>query len=164
MHRRDSLRLLLLGTAGLGLGACSGGTAPAPDQDSVLEVARANALTQFLQAVDRAGLTETLSGIGPFTVFAPSNAAFRKARLPNDPAALQKLMRYHIVPGMFTTEFLGGHDINYTTLAATRTASNSLDVNGAGNGLTVNGARVLASDLMASNGVVYIIDAVLALR
>ena len=73
-------------------------------EDSILEVlAEAEQFTQFLAAVDAAGLTEMLSGGGPFTVFAPTDEAFAAfGELPTDPAALGDLVRYHIVEGSLT--------------------------------------------------------------
>jgi uncharacterized surface protein with fasciclin (FAS1) repeats len=158
MHRRHSLRLLVLGGAGL-LAACSGGgTRVAAGGDTVLEVARSHRLNRFLQTVGKAGLTETLSGPGPFTVFAPTDRAFAAARLPGDPDALRAVIAYHVVPGTFTSDFLGGVDVNYTTLNGT-----SLNVDGTA-GLQVNGANVVTADLVAGNGVVHVIDRVLAPR
>ena len=119
---------------------------------------RANGLTRFLRAIEAAGLAETLAGEGPYTVFAPTNRAVAAADLPEDAERLRAIVAYHIVPGMFTTDFLAGVDVNYTTLAGS-----SLNVDGTA-GLTVNGAAILTPDLGADNGVVNIIDRVLVPR
>jgi uncharacterized surface protein with fasciclin (FAS1) repeats len=160
IDRRDSLRLLLLATAGAGLAACGGGGVPGGSSgDSVLGVARANRLSRFVRAVETAGLASTLAGPGPYTVFAPSDRAVAAADMPRDPEALRELLAYHVVPGAFTTDFLVGVDVNYTTLAGT-----SLNVDGTGRPLLVNGTPVVTPDLLAENGVLHVIDRVLRPR
>jgi uncharacterized surface protein with fasciclin (FAS1) repeats len=162
MHRRKLLILLSL-AAGGGLAACGGGGAGGGSED-VLAVARDAGLGQFLRAVRAAGLAETLSASGPYTVFAPSDAAFRalpRGRLDglmrsDDREALRGLLAYHVVPGTFDAAFLEARQANYATLAGP-----SLQVDGAG-GLRVNGARAIRPDLEASNGIVHVIDAVIA--
>lgn len=157
MHRRQILKLALAGGAGLTLEACAagGGAGGGAASGTVVDVARSRHLGRFLAALDAAGLTAYLEGPGPFTVFAPSDRAFAAARLPRDPEALGAILRYHIVPGTFTTEFLDLADMNYTTAGGA-----SLNVDGT-EGLTVDGARVTTADLAATNGVVHIIDRVL---
>ena len=150
MHRRAFVTL----AAALALAACAGdGTGGG---DTVLDVARANGLTAFLGAVRSAGLADTLAGDGPYTVFAPSNRALAAAGLPGDPEALRRFLAYHVVPGSFTTDFLGGVDVNYTTAAGS-----SLNVDGTGGALRVDRATVISPDLIAGNGVVHVIDRVL---
>jgi uncharacterized surface protein with fasciclin (FAS1) repeats len=161
LDRRASLRLILLGASVAVLGGCSGGGGGGGGQSSgtVLDVLRANRLGRFRRAIDAAGLTETLAGDGPYTLFAPTDRAFAAANLPQDTETLRAVVSYHIVPGMFTSDFLAGVDVNYTTLAGT-----SLNVDGTGGTLRVNGAAILTPDLGASNGVVNIIDRVLEPR
>jgi uncharacterized surface protein with fasciclin (FAS1) repeats len=164
IDRRDSLRLLLLASAGLGLAACGGGddgarSAAPGGGTTVLDVARANGLGRLVRGAPDAGLAETLAGPGPYTLFAPSHRALGEARLPRDAAALRELIAYHVVPGTFTTAFLAGVDLNYATLAGT-----SLNVDGTGSPLLVNGTPVVTPDLLAANGVVHVIDRVLAPR
>lgn len=158
--RRDGLKLLLA-TAVLPLAACGGG-APAGRRaasGSVLDVARANGARSFVRALERAGLADRLAGPGPYTLFAPTDRAFSAAKPPADPAVLAKLLSYHVVPGDFTAAFLSGVDINYTTLAGS-----SLNVDGTGAGLLVNGVPVTAPDLPAANGVVHLLGGVLKPR
>lgn len=150
----------LLGLAALALAGCGGGggghpAAPVGSGDSVLDVARANGLDRFVAAVDAAGLTATLSGPGPYTVFAPSDRAFGSRRF-GDAEAAKQLVAYHVVPGTFTSDFLDGSSLNYTTLAG-----KSLSVDGTGSGLKVNGVAVVTADLVADNGVVHVISQVL---
>jgi uncharacterized surface protein with fasciclin (FAS1) repeats len=160
IDRRASLRLLVLGAAGTGLAACGGGGATGTGEaaGTVLGVLRANRLTRFLDLVERAGLAETLAGDGPFTVFAPTNRAVAAADLPDDTEALRQLVGFHVVPGMFTTDFLAGVDLRYTTLAGPSLAVDGTD------GLAVGGAAILTPDLGADNGVVNVIDRVLVPR
>ncbi|MFT3975066.1 MAG: fasciclin domain-containing protein [Amaricoccus sp.] len=161
--RRDGLKLLLaaslLPLAACGGGGGGGGTAARSAGGDVLDVARANGARRFVGALGKAGFSERLSGPGPYTLFAPTDRAISAAGLPSDPGALSKLVAYHVVPGDFTVAFLSGVDINYTTLAGT-----SLNVDGTGSGLTVNGVPVTLADLEASNGVVHLIGGVLKPR
>jgi len=154
IDRRASLRLLLAGAAA-GLAGCGGVATTGAEAGTVLGVLRANGLTRFLRAIENAGLAGTLAGEGPYTIFAPTNAAVATADLPEDTEALRRIVAFHIVPGMFTTDFLAGVDVGYTTLDGGR-----LNVDGIG-GLRVNGARVVTPDLGAGNGVVNVIDRVL---
>jgi uncharacterized surface protein with fasciclin (FAS1) repeats len=116
----------------------------------------------LLAAVAAAGLVGTLQGEGPFTVFAPTDAAF--AALPegtvesllDDPSgALTNILLYHVVGAKaFSANLADGQEI--TTLYG-----ENLTVTVNSEGVFINGARVLAADLEAENGVVHVIDAVL---
>lgn len=167
MHRRSFLvqgGLILAVLAGCGDGG-RGGSTTASGRD-VIEVARANGLERFVQAIAAAGLAETLAGTGPFTLFAPSDRAFAalprgrmtELQRPANRAELQQLVAYHVVPGMLTTSFLEGRDVNHTTATGT-----SLNVDGTA-GIRVNDANVATTDLFAANGVVHVIDRVLTPR
>ena len=129
---------------------------------TIVEVASANPdFSTLVAAVSAAGLVETLSGEGPFTVFAPTNEAFAALPagvldallLPENKDALVKILTYHVVPG--------------TVLAADITDGDVATVEGqnvtlsTANGVTVNGATVLTADVLADNGVIHVIDAVL---
>lgn len=138
----------------------------APQQpDGLLALAELNSsLSRFSQAVDRAGLTETLSAEGPFTVFAPSDAAFREAggldALAADPDALAERLLGHVVPTrMLAVDIFA--PITIETVAGTE-----IEVDASPDGrVTVRGsggtATVGAADLDASNGVIHIIDSLL---
>lgn len=158
IHRRQGLKLLFWGSVAAALAACGESSAPGSSDGTILSVARDNGLKRFLRAIDEAGLTGTLAGEGPYTVFAPTDRAFAATDLPRDVTELRSVMAYHIVPGMFTSDFLASVDVNYTTLKGT-----SLNVNGT-RGLRVNDATIVTPDLGASNGVVNIIDRVLTPR
>lgn len=114
-------------------------------------------------ALKAAGLTETLAGEGPFTVFAPNDEAF--AALPQD--ALQQLMQpenkdilvkiltYHVVPGKVTSGDLKSGEVKTVEGGAVNVKVDSAT------GVTVNDARVLQPDIQASNGVIHVIDRVI---
>lgn len=118
--------------------------------------------TTLLAAVDAAGLTETLSGPGPFTVFAPTDDAF--AALPQatlnvvlqTPDLLTSILSYHVLPEALLAEDLLGLE-SVTTVQG---ADIALSVDG--ETLVLNGtASVTTADIVASNGVIHVIDAVL---
>ena len=115
----------------------------------------------LVAAVTAADLVETLSGTGPFTVFAPTDEAFAALPagvldallLPENKAVLAQILTYHVVSG--------------TVMAADVTDGDVATVEGSNiklstaSGVTVNGATVVAADVMASNGVIHAIDAVI---
>ncbi|MBA3323900.1 MAG: fasciclin domain-containing protein [Rhodobacteraceae bacterium] len=160
MNRRTALTLLAAGAALAGCGQGGGPQSAGPRGPGVLGVAGANGLGRFVRAADSAGLTEVLAASGPFTLFAPTDRAFAASAAGRlDGEALQRLIAYHVVPGQLTSDFLEGMDVNHTTLLGS-----SLNVDGTGTGLRVNGAAVVRADLLASNGVVFAIDRVLTPR
>lgn len=126
-------------------------------------------LTSFADAVGKAGLTQTvLNAGGPYTVFAPDDAAFEaldnetRTALLNDTEMLDSLLMHHVVRGNYTAEDLMEETNvtgNETVLEAL--TGDSLNVSSAGGDLTVENATIVASDLIAENGVVHIIDTVL---
>ncbi|MBW3560384.1 MAG: fasciclin domain-containing protein [Proteobacteria bacterium] len=132
----------------------------------------------LVAAVVQAQLADTLSGPGPFTVFAPTDTAFNavpasaRNSLMQDAnrAQLQKVLTYHVVPGRLTAADLmarvraGNGTANLTTVEGSR-----LMVHMSGNGLTVmdesgGTARVTQGDVMQSNGVIHVVDKVLMPR
>jgi uncharacterized surface protein with fasciclin (FAS1) repeats len=131
---------------------------------NIVEVATAaGSFTTLLTAVKAAGLVETLQGSGPFTVFAPSDAAFAKVpkatldELLADKAALGSVLTFHVVPG----RVLGG-DIVKAGGAMPKTVNGQpLDITVRDGKVYVNGAQVVTADLPASNGVIHVIDTVL---
>jgi uncharacterized surface protein with fasciclin (FAS1) repeats len=114
----------------------------------------------LVTAVTAAGLVDVLSGPGPFTVFAPTNAAF--AALPAgaldavlaDPNLLAAVLTYHVVAGDVRAADVVG-------LSRAATVQGEYLRIGTANGVTVDGANVVATDIVASNGVIHVIDAVL---
>ena len=120
----------------------------------------AGSFETLVTAVDAAGLVETLKGPGPFTVFAPTDEAFRKVpqatleALLADKAALTEVLTYHVVPGKVMAADVAG-----MSMAAT-VQGESIDID-ATDGVTVDGARVIHTDIETSNGVIHVIDTVI---
>lgn len=115
----------------------------------------------LVAAVAAAGLVETLQSEGPFTVFAPTNAAFdalpegllEKLLLPENVGVLTSILTYHVVAGkVMSTDVTAGDvpSVEGSTIAVTTDG-----------GVKVNGANVVAVDVAASNGVIHVIDAVI---
>ena len=172
---------MAVGTMGLGLSANAagepmvGGAPMYPSKTIVENASQAKTLTTLVAAVKAAGLVDTLSGPGPFTVFAPTNAAFdklpagtvEKLTQPDMKATLSKILTYHVVAGKITAEDLkkeiksmGGSDNLKTVEGGTLTAKMDgdkivlIDEKG-------GGAAIETPDVMQSNGVVHVIDSVL---
>jgi transforming growth factor-beta-induced protein len=135
---------------------------PAATKDIIQLAQSTSNLSTFVTAVNAAGLTTALKGPGPFTVFAPSNAAFAavdaatlEALLAN-PAALADLLKYHVVSG----EKMSG-DLSSGSVS-TLLSGKSINVTVSGGMVTLNGTSgVETADLGATNGVIHIIDEVL---
>ena len=109
-------------------------------------------------ALQVAGLVDTLKGKGPFTVFAPTDEAFAKVpkaqldALLKDKAALTKVLTYHVVPGAVMAK-----DVKAGKVKTVQ--GSELTVATAG-GVMVDGAKVTATDIVADNGVIHVIDSV----
>ncbi len=146
-------------------------TTPTPQTITDLVVA-GDQFTLLEAAVTRAGLTTVLSGTGPFTVFAPTDDAFRAAGYADVAAVtaaadttLRRILQYHVVSGSVASSAIAtGQTAQPTSLSANGTAyvSKAASTSGTtGAGVSVNGARVLMADVQASNGIVHVIDRVL---
>jgi uncharacterized surface protein with fasciclin (FAS1) repeats len=129
---------------------------------TIVDVASVNPdFSTLVTALSAAGLVETLSGEGPFTVFAPTNAAFAALPagvldallLPENKDALVKILTYHVVPGTVLAADIADGDVA-TVEGQSVTLSTA-------SGVTVNGANVVTADVLADNGVIHVIDAVL---
>jgi uncharacterized surface protein with fasciclin (FAS1) repeats len=113
----------------------------------------------LVKAVQAAGLADTLKGDGPFTVFAPTDAAFAKLpagtveALLNDKQKLTQVLTYHVVPGKVTAAQVKAGDVKTVQ-------GQSLRVRMDGDAVMVNNANVTKTDIMASNGVIHVIDTV----
>ncbi len=121
-------------------------------------------LCQFgtlLTAIEAAGLTETLATGGPFTVFAPTDAAFAAipeadlAAILADNETLTAILTYHVVDGAVTSAQVVELD------SATTLQGSDIDIVVTDAGVTVDGANVVTVDVEASNGVIHVIDAVI---
>lgn len=129
---------------------------------TIVDVASGNPdFSTLVAAVQAAGLAETLSGPGPFTVFAPTNEAFAALPpgvldallLPENQETLATILTYHVVPGAVTSDQIAAGDV-----ATVQGGTVTLATEG---GVTVNGATVVTPDIAASNGVIHVIDTVL---
>lgn len=137
---------------------------------TIVDVAAGNPdFSTLVAAIQAAGLAETLSGPGPFTVFAPTNAAFAalpageldSLLLPENKDKLVRILSYHVVPG---TVFAA--DVPAEADAAATASVNNLDlsIRSTATGVMVNQYNVTTADLTASNGVIHVIDGVLIPR
>jgi len=128
---------------------------------NIVETAvEAGTFNTLVEAVKAAGLVETLSGQGPFTVFAPDDDAFRKLpagtvdSLLKDIPKLKDILAYHVVAGKVMAADVAG----MTSAKTVQGKELSID---AKNGVKVNESKVIKTDIEASNGVIHVIDSVL---
>ena len=136
---------------------------PTVENLSIAEVlARDGNFSTFLRAFQAAGLTRTVDGPGPYTVFAPTDEAVEQVPdavmegLFNDPrGALAEIALYHMVPGRYTVSDLAAN----TTVATVQGSPASVDASGGE--VAVGGAAVIRADIPAANGIVHVIDGVM---
>jgi len=132
----------------------------APTKNIVDTMIAAGHFTTFAAAVNAAGLTGELVGKGPFTVFAPTDEAFKKLppggydSLLKDVGKLKAILNYHVVSGYFTARDVKSGEVMTLQGSPLTTAVSSWDVR-------VNGARVTKADIVTTNGIVHAIDAVI---
>lgn len=160
MHRRTFAAVALAGAATLALSAC----APSgPTQPDIRDVINSNAsLSTLAQALDVAGV-EALSTEGPFTVFAPTNAAFAalpegtldSLLLPENRDQLTTILQLHVVPGSYPASALVNRTTSVTTASGLSIIIDGFD------GVNVGGVNVTQPDVMASNGIIHIVDGVI---
>jgi uncharacterized surface protein with fasciclin (FAS1) repeats len=137
-------------------------TTVVPDEmfDIVGTALEATVFTELAGLVVDAGLVDTLRSEGPFTVFAPTDAAFAKIptatlhQVQDDPKLLATVLTYHVVPGKLTLA-----DLQPGTL--TTVAGIDLEVTRKGDTVLINGFEITAGDVMATNGVVHVMSDVL---
>ena len=158
-------RVVKLATAALvGVALAAGSTfAKTADKDIVDTAVSAGQFKTLATAISAAGLAETLKGPGPFTVFAPTDAAFAKLPAgtvenllkPENKAQLTAILTYHVVPGVATAA-------DVVKLDEAKTVSGKLvSVHASGGSVMVNNAHVVTADIPASNGIIHVIDSVL---
>ena len=127
-------------------------------KDIVETAVAAGNFTTLAAALQAAGLVDTLKGPGPFTVFAPTDAAFAKVpkadldALLKDKAKLTAVLTYHVVPGTVMAK-----DVKAGKVKTVQGGELTVATMG---GVTVDGAKVTATDVVASNGVIHVIDSV----
>jgi len=152
-----------------------GGAAMYPSKNIIQNAVNSKDHTTLVAAIKAAGLVDTLSGPGPFTVFAPTNEAFAALPAgtvdnlvkPENKATLTKILTYHVVAGRMTS-----HDLEKAVMAGGGKAvlktveGDSITVAKSGSAWTVtddkgNVANITIADVMQSNGVIFVIDKVL---
>ena len=135
---------------------------PKEGAKDIVAVASGNgSFNTLVAAVKAAGLVETLQGPGPFTVFAPTDEAFAKLPKgtvedllkPENKAKLVSILTYHVVPGKVVAA-------DVKTMKAKTVNGQSLDVKVTDGAVTVDKAKVVKTDVPASNGVIHVIDSV----
>ena len=131
---------------------------------TIVEVAAGNAdFSTLVSLVKAAGLAETLSGDGPFTVFAPTNAAFAKVpksvldKLGKNPAALKAVLTYHVVAG----KVMAADVVKLKDGTKVKTVNGASITVGTKHGVMVDKAKVVKTDIVCSNGVIHVIDSVI---
>ncbi|MEM7724064.1 MAG: fasciclin domain-containing protein [Pseudomonadota bacterium] len=157
-------RFVLKATAIAGIAALAACAPMMDDGDDIVDIAASNEdFSTLVAAVTAAGLVETLKGDGPFTVFAPTNDAFAKLPAgtvesllePENRDQLVSVLTYHVVPGAVTSDQLAGQRLNVATVQG-----GTVHVDGT-DGVKVNESTVTAADIIATNGVIHVIDTVL---
>ncbi len=140
-------------------GAIALAAASAQAKDIVDTAVAAGNFKTLVTALKAAGLVDTLKGKGPFTVFAPTDAAFAKVpkadldALLKDKAKLTSVLTYHVVPGKVLSKDIKPGEVKTVQ-------GSELTIATAG-GVTVDGAKVVAADVEADNGVIHVVDSVL---
>jgi len=139
--------------------------APAVETADIVDTAvSAGSFSTLIAAVQAAGLESTLRGAGPFTVFAPTDAAFaalpagtvEELLKPENKEQLTAILTYHVLPGEVMSSAIAGQTLEPATVQGA-----TVKVDGAGGGVMVNDARVVTADVDASNGVIHVIDKVI---
>jgi uncharacterized surface protein with fasciclin (FAS1) repeats len=160
MHRLIPLGLLLALVAAFAAPASATRTA-APTKNLVQTAVAAGQFKTLVALVQKAGLVGALSGKGQLTVFAPTDAAFAKVpkatlkALAADPMKLKAVLLYHVVKGRVTAA-----QVSRLTSAATLEGQ-KLKIRVRSGSVFVNGAKVITPNVLASNGVIHVINAVL---
>ena len=154
---------VIAGTAS-GAGSSPAGTAAGEQRDIVQTAVAAGKFKTLAGLLEQAGLAKTLEGRGPFTVFAPTDAAFAEVpkatlqALAKDKDRLRAVLLYHVVKGKLTST-------KVVKRGSVKTLNGrSLRIRVRGSKVTVGAAQVLTPDVVASNGVIHVIDKVLIPR
>jgi uncharacterized surface protein with fasciclin (FAS1) repeats len=149
------------------LGALTLGVSPAHAQSATKDIVdtavAAGSFKTLAKALQTADLVETLKGTGPFTVFAPTDEAFAKLPAetlndllkPENKTTLRRILTYHVVPGRVPSS-------EVIKLQSAKAASgDTIGINTGDAMVIVDGARVIKTDIQASNGLIHVIDAVM---
>ena len=166
---------VVLGSPVMARNPMVGGAAMYPTRNIVQNAVNSKDHTTLVAAVKAAGLVDTLSGAGPFTVFAPTNAAFAKLPAgtvdtlvkPENKATLTKVLTYHVVPGRYTAGQIAALAArNHGTATLKTVEGENLRFMKSGGGWVVVDAkggrsRITIPNVMQSNGVIHVVDSVL---
>jgi uncharacterized surface protein with fasciclin (FAS1) repeats len=139
------------------------GPAQEKPKNIVLTAQEAGQFKTLIKALQAAGLQETLEGEGPFTVFAPTDDAFAKLPAgtladllkPENRTKLQRILTYHVVAGKVTSAEV------VKLRSAKAVSGDTIPIRTRNGAVMVDGARVVTPDVMASNGVIHVIDTVI---
>ncbi|HEY1229530.1 MAG TPA: fasciclin domain-containing protein [Ramlibacter sp.] len=148
---------LIAALAATVLAGCATTTAPASVADTIALDPQLSTLNGLVQ---KAGMAEMLKAGGPYTVFAPTNDAFKAVpaktmdELASDPARLKAVLAYHVVPAKLAADQVKNQDVKTAQGA-------NLSLSRAGSYVTVEDAMVQTADINATNGVVHTVDRVL---
>ena len=143
------------------------GAVTAKAADIVDTAVSAGQFNTLVTAVQAAGLVETLKSDGPFTVFAPTDAAFAKLPAgtvesllkPENKDQLISVLTYHVVSGkIMSADIAGKNNVMVQTVQGGKVSVNAT------NGVMINAAKVVSADIETSNGVIHVIDTVLSLN
>jgi uncharacterized surface protein with fasciclin (FAS1) repeats len=157
----------MLKTATLGIAIItlmlSAGTHAQQGKDIVETAMAAGSFTTLAKALQAADLVDTLKGQGPFTVFAPTDEAFAKLPAgtlndllkPENKQKLQRILSYHVVPGRVSSADV----VKLRTAKAV--SGDTIDITVRGGAVDVDNARVVKTDIQASNGIIHVIDSVI---
>jgi uncharacterized surface protein with fasciclin (FAS1) repeats len=157
------LKTFMLGIAAGVLTLSGAAQAQHADKDIVDTAVAAGSFKTLAKALQAADLVDTLKGTGPFTVFAPTDEAFGKLPAetlndllkPENKKKLQRILTYHVVPGRVTAADV----VKLRTAKAV--SGDTIDVKASGGTVMVDGARVVKTDVQASNGIIHVIDSVI---
>jgi uncharacterized surface protein with fasciclin (FAS1) repeats len=138
-------------------------SAHASEMDIVDTAINAGDFETLVAAVQAADLVDTLKGDGPFTVFAPTDEAFAKLPegtvetllMPENKDQLVAVLTYHVLPGAVMSGDIAGQKLSPETVQGSTVDIDATD------GVTIDGAQVIAADIGATNGVIHVIDTVI---
>lgn len=154
-----NFRKTMLGAAGAFMLSASAASAA----DIVDTAIAADDFNTLVAAIEAAGLVETLKGEGPFTVFAPTDAAFaalpegtlEQLLLPENIDQLIAILTYHVIPGAVMSADIAGQELSVATVQGAEIMIDATD------GVMINDAMVITADIETDNGVIHVIDTVL---
>lgn len=163
---KNLIKRSLAVAAALTLGIATAYAGKAPQKDIVDTAVAAGSFNTLATALQAAGLVDTLKGKGPFTVFAPTDEAFAKLPAgtvesllkPENKEKLVSILTYHVVPGAVSS----GQVVKMN--AAKTVQGQSAKISANGGSVMIDGAKVVKTDILASNGVIHVIDSVILPR